>query len=143
MTQGSDSIRSCFKFCYNVVIHVAAAAPGSGTMHGALYWCRLWAMCGPCRRRVSGDAAVARVVVCTDARPLVHILVRGGVVPWLWLWQCCRRCPHCNSLGGRVAVHGCFMVLALPPRGLVWLKCRVAITGCNSLVRMMAHREII
>ena len=36
------------------------------------------AMCGLCRRRVSGDAAVARVVVCTDARPLVRILVRGG-----------------------------------------------------------------
>ena len=37
------------------------------------------AMFGPYRRRASGDAAVARVVVCTDARPLVHILMRGGV----------------------------------------------------------------
>lgn len=37
------------------------------------------AMCGPCRRRASGDAAVVRVVVCTVARPLVRILVRGGV----------------------------------------------------------------
>lgn len=36
------------------------------------------AMCGPCRRRASGDAAVARVVVCTDARPLVRTWTRGG-----------------------------------------------------------------
>lgn len=36
------------------------------------------AMCGPYRRRASGDAAVVRVVVCTVARPLVRILVRGG-----------------------------------------------------------------
>ena len=36
-------------------------------------------MYGPCRRRVSGDAAVAWVVVCTVARPLVRILSRGGV----------------------------------------------------------------
>ena len=125
------------------VLYVAAAARGHGTWPGPYAGAAVGAMYGPCRRRVSGDAAVVRVVVCTDARPLVCILVRGGVVPWLWLWQCCRRCPHCNSLGGRVAVHGCFMVLALPPRGLVWLKCRVAITGCNSLVRTMAHREII
>lgn len=48
--------------------------PYAGAAVGAMY--------GPCRRRVSGDAAVARVVVCTGARPLVRILVRGGVV-WL------------------------------------------------------------
>lgn len=44
--------------------------PYAGAAVGAMY--------GPCRRRVSGDAAVARVVVCTGARPLVRILVRGG-----------------------------------------------------------------
>ena len=40
-------------------------------------------MYGPCRRRASGDAAVARVVVCTDARPLWY-MDAGRVVPWLW-----------------------------------------------------------
>ena len=44
--------------------------PYAGAAVGAMY--------GPCRRRASGDAAVARVVGCTDARPLVRILVRGG-----------------------------------------------------------------
>ena len=42
-------------------------------------------MYGPCRRRASGDAAVARVVVCTVARPLVCILVRGGGVRMMFL----------------------------------------------------------
>ena len=44
--------------------------PYAGAAVGAMY--------GPCRRRASGDAAVARVVDCTGARPLVRILVRGG-----------------------------------------------------------------
>ena len=46
--------------------------PYAGAAVGAMY--------GLCRRRASGDAAVARVVVCTVARPLVRILVRGGGV---------------------------------------------------------------
>ena len=46
--------------------------PYAGAAVGAMY--------GPCRRRASGDAAVARVVVCTVARPLVRI--DAGRVPW-------------------------------------------------------------
>ena len=37
------------------------------------------AMCGPYRRRASGDAAVVWVVDWTDARPLVRIGVGRGV----------------------------------------------------------------
>ena len=51
--------------------------PYAGAAVGAMY--------GPCRRRASGDAAVARVVVCTVARPLVCILVRGGGVRMMFL----------------------------------------------------------
>ena len=36
------------------------------------------AMFGLYRRRASGDAAMARVVVWTDARPLVRTWTRGG-----------------------------------------------------------------
>lgn len=43
------------------------------------------AMCGLCRRRASGDAAVVRVVVCTDARPLVRTWTRGGGVCMIFL----------------------------------------------------------
>lgn len=68
--------------------------PYTGAPVGAMY--------GPCRRRASGDAAVARVVVCTVARPLVRILARGG----------CGFC--CRSRGGGVAAHGCAMTLVPP-----------------------------
>ena len=61
------------------VLYVAAAARGHGTWPGPYAGAAVGAMFGPCRRRASGDAAVARVVGWTVARPLVRILVRGGV----------------------------------------------------------------
>ena len=59
--------------------HVAAAARGHETWPGPYAGAAVGAMYGPCRRRALGDAAVAWVVVCTGARPLVRILSRGGV----------------------------------------------------------------
>ena len=61
-----------------VAYYVAAAARGHGTWPGPYVGAAVGAMYGPCRRRASGDAAVARVVVCTVARLLVRILSRGG-----------------------------------------------------------------
>ena len=52
----------------------------AGRCTGPYVGAAVGAMCGPCRRRASGDAAVARVVVWTDARPLVRIWTRGGVL---------------------------------------------------------------
>ena len=85
--------------------------PYAGAAVGAMY--------GPCRRRASGDAAVVRVVVCTGARPLVRILVRGGVrVGSVGLEG-----SGLVSIrgGGRVVAHDCFMALAPPPR--CWHSC--------------------
>lgn len=67
------------------VLYVAAAARGHGTWPGPYTGAAVGAMFGPCRRLVSGDAAVVRVVVCTGARPLVRILVRGGGVCMMFL----------------------------------------------------------
>ena len=66
--------------------------PYAGAAVGAMY--------GPYRRRASGDAAVARVVGCTVARPLVRILLRGG----------CGFC--CRSWGGGAVCSAC------PPPGV-------------------------
>ena len=71
--------------------------PYAGAAVGAMY--------GPCRRRASGDAAVARVVVCTVARPLVRILVRGGVrllLPFMGRRSC--GAWLCHDLGSTVPV---------------------------------------
>ena len=81
--------------------------PYAGAAVGAMY--------GPYRRRASGDAAVARVVGCTVARPLVRILVRGG----------CGFC--CRSRGGALA-HSC----PTAPLGFVVSDCQCGV-GCNSL----------
>ena len=98
------------------------------------------AMCGPCRRRVLVDAAVARVVVCTGARPLVRIWTRGGgmCMMFLMLGQSTLLFAGRQSCGVWL-FHG----LGSAATGLVWLKCRVAIAGCNSLVRTMAYRWIV
>ena len=62
----------------------------AGRCTGPYVGAAVGAMCGPCRRRASGDAAVARVVVCTGARPLWHMdagrgaLVRGWVIVIRW-----------------------------------------------------------
>lgn len=67
------------------VLYVAAAARGHGTWPGPYAGAAVGAMYGPCRRRASGDAAVARVVGCTDARPLVRTWTRGGGVCMMFL----------------------------------------------------------
>ena len=53
----------------------------AGRCTGPYVGAAVGAMFGPYRRRVLGDAAVARVVVWTDARPLVCIVAgRGALV---------------------------------------------------------------
>ena len=63
--------------------HVAAAARGHGTWPGPYAGAAVGAMFGPCRRRASGDAAVARVVGCCNS------LVRTMAYPigaYLLMW---------------------------------------------------------
>ena len=152
MTQGSDSIRSC----HNKKIKPPCHASLIDTWQGGFgLWRIMWrlrrraagrctgpyagaavgAMYGPCRRRVSGDAAVAWVVVCTVARPLVPHGCGAGcvsvqldlrvavsfqfvvaaelwrmIVSWPWLRLhgvgIVAACSRgCNLLGGKALVH--------------------------------------
>ena len=90
---------------------------------------------------------MARVVVCTVARPLVRVLVRGGV-----LW--CSGFGHdfvvvygmdaiigrCNSLGGKALTHVLMRGLAASVEQSI---VTIVLVGCNSCFikkRIPLHR---
>ena len=77
--------------------------PYAGAAVGAMY--------GPCRRRASGDAAVVRVVVCTDARPLVRIVAGRG----------CFGCGYGSVADAvRIVIHWAAVQFVLHVRRPVW-----------------------